>query len=104
MTSKSASRAAVLARYDAPLEIREFPLPGSIEHGAALVKVDMAGVCGTDVHLWHGQLPIPLPVILGHETAGRIVALGAGLETDWTGKRLAHGDRVTWSSSITCGE
>ncbi len=97
------SRAAVLARYDAPLEIREFPLP-SPEAGAVLVKVEMAGVCGTDVHLWHGQLPIPLPVILGHETVGRIEQLGAGPATDWTGKRLAAGDRITWSSSITCGE
>lgn len=98
------SRAAVLSQYDAPLEIRKFPLPESVEPGAALVKVEMAGVCGTDVHLWHGQLPIPLPVILGHETAGRIVELGAGLESDWTGGRLAPGDRITWSSSIICGE
>jgi threonine dehydrogenase-like Zn-dependent dehydrogenase len=64
----------------------------------------MAGICGTDVHLWLGQLPIPIPVILGHETAGRIAALGAGVENDWRGKPLREGDRVCWASSIACGE
>src|SRR5262249_4515697 len=64
----------------------------------------MAGICGTDIHLWLGQLPIPLPVILGHESAGRIEELGPGLEKDWRGNSLAVGDRITWASSITCGE
>ena len=98
------ARAAVLTNYEAPLEIREFPLPQSIEPGAALVRVKLAGICGTDVHLWHGQLPIPLPVILGHETVGVIEELGEGLRADWTGKPLSVGDRIGWSSSINCGE
>ena len=54
----------------------------------------MAGICGTDVHLWKGELPITLPVILEHETAGRIEALGDGVEQDWTGQPLRVGDRV----------
>ena len=98
------SRAAVLTNYDAPLEIKEFPLPQTIEPGAALVRVKLAGICGTDVHLWHGQLPIPLPVILGHETVGVIEELGHELTADWTGKTLAVGDRIGWSSSINCNE
>lgn len=97
-------RAAVLARFEQPLEIREYPVPSSLPAGAALVRVEMAGICGTDVHLWHGQLLIPVPVILGHETVGRIDALGQGLERDWRGEPLAAGDRVTWASSIVCGE
>jgi len=64
----------------------------------------MAGVCGTDVHLWKGQLPIPLPVILGHEATGVIKNLGEGLSRDWAGQPLKPGQRVTWSSSIVCGE
>jgi threonine dehydrogenase-like Zn-dependent dehydrogenase len=72
--------------------------------GEALVRVEMAGICGTDVHLWKGELPIPLPVILGHETVGRIERLGEGLEKDWSGQELHVGDRITWASSITCGE
>jgi threonine dehydrogenase-like Zn-dependent dehydrogenase len=43
-------------------------------------------------------------VILGHETVGRIALLGDGLERDWRGEPLAVGDRVTWASSVTCGE
>ncbi len=79
------------------------PLPEEVYPGAALVKTEMAGICGTDVHLWKGQLPIALPIILGHETVGRIVKLGDGLERDWTGQKLGVGDRVTWNSTTSCG-
>lgn len=100
----STVRAAVLSAFEQPLEIREYPVPSAVEPGEALVRVEMAGICGTDVHLWLGQLSIPLPVILGHETAGLLEELGEGLEKDWRGNRLNRGDRVCWASSITCGE
>lgn len=100
----SSVKAAVLAKYQQPLELREYPAVDNLAPGEALVRVEMAGICGTDVHLWLGQLPIPLPVILGHETAGRIETLGPGLDKDWRGNPLQVGDRVTWASSITCGE
>jgi threonine dehydrogenase-like Zn-dependent dehydrogenase len=96
-------RATVLETFNAPLVTREYPLP-SPEHGAALVRTEMAGICGTDVHLWKGELPINLPVILGHETVGRITELGAGLETDWSGQPLGIGDRVAWTSATSCGK
>jgi threonine dehydrogenase-like Zn-dependent dehydrogenase len=96
--------AAVLTRFEAPLEIQQFPDPPAPGPGEAIVEVDLAGICGTDVHLWLGQLPITLPVILGHETAGRLIALGDGLKADWTGQPLLNGDRITWASSIVCGE
>lgn len=97
------AKAAVMPEFNQPLEIRQYPLPEEIEPGAALVKVEMAGICGTDVHLWKGQLPIPRPVILGHETVGTIVKLGQGLETDWTGTPLQTGDRVGWYAGRLCG-
>ena len=97
-------RAAVLAAFQKPLEVRQYPRPQSLEPGSALARVQMAGICGTDVHLWLGQLPIPVPVILGHETVGRIAAMGSGLERDWRGEPLAVGDRITWASSTVCGE
>ncbi len=97
------AKAAVLAAYHQPLDLREYPVPDSLAPGEALVRVEMAGICGTDVHLWLGQLNIPIPVVLGHETVGRIEALGSGLETDWRGAPLREGDRVTWASSIVCG-
>ncbi|MFN0169825.1 MAG: zinc-binding dehydrogenase [Bryobacteraceae bacterium] len=96
-------QAAVLAAFEQPLEIRDYPEITSLDPGEALVDVEMAGICGTDVHLWLGQLPIQLPVVLGHETVGRLVSLGRGLDTDWRGGPLQVGDRITWASSIVCG-
>ena len=96
-------RAAVLREFEQPLEIRTYPDPQA-GPGEAVVRVQMAGICGTDVHLWLGQLPIPKPVILGHETVGVIEQLGPGLEKDWRGETLRMGDRVCWASSISCGE
>ena len=96
-------KAAVLVEYEKPLEVREYPRIEKVGPGEVLVRVELAGICGTDVHLWLGQLAIPLPVILGHEAAGRVEVLGEGLSEDWRGRPLAVGDRVTWASSVTCG-
>lgn len=102
--SERKSEAAVLIEYKQPLQARRYPVPESVGEGEALVRIEMAGICGTDVHLWRGELPIPLPVILGHETVGRIEKLGAGLTKDWRGLPVDVGDRITWTSSIVCGE
>jgi threonine dehydrogenase-like Zn-dependent dehydrogenase len=98
------AQASVLEQFKAPLQLRQFALPSTPEPGAALIRTEMAGICGTDVHLWKGELPITLPVILGHETVGRIEQLGDGLDRDWTGLPLKLGDRVTWNSSTSCGQ
>ena len=100
----SSGKAVILDQFKAPLKLREYPLPERLDAGAALVQTEMAGICGTDVHLWQGELPIKLPVILGHETVGRIQKLGAGLTKDWSGQPLKVGDRVTWNSAISCGK
>ena len=92
-----------MSGFNQPLEIREYPVPDLIEAGAALVRVEMAGVCGTDIHLWKGQLPIPRPIILGHETVGVVERIGKNLETDWSGSPLREGDRITWSAGMSCG-
>jgi D-arabinose 1-dehydrogenase-like Zn-dependent alcohol dehydrogenase len=97
------ARASVLENFKSPLALRDFELP-SLEAGAALIRTEMAGICGTDVHLWKGELKINLPVILGHETVGRIEQLGEGLTQDWNGQALSVGDRVTWTSTISCGK
>jgi threonine dehydrogenase-like Zn-dependent dehydrogenase len=97
------ARASVLETFKSELVLKNFELP-PLEPGAALVRTEMAGICGTDVHLWKGELKINLPVILGHETVGRIEQLGPGLERDWNGKPLAVGDRITWTSTHSCGK
>ena len=76
-------KAAVLNEFKTPIVVREFSLLQSVDPGGALVRVQMAGVCGTDVHLWKGQLPIPRPNILGHETVGIIEQCGETLKQDW---------------------
>lgn len=98
------AKAAILEEFNTPLRICDYPLPDKLEPGAFLVKTEMAGICGTDVHLWQGELPIELPVILGHETVGRIEAVGEGVTEDWNGTPIQVGDRITWNSAISCGE
>lgn len=92
----------MLKSFGAPVEIESFDAPDP-EPGALLVEVAFGGICGTDVHLQAGRLPMPTPVILGHEAVGTVAALGAGVSEDALGAPLRVGDRVTWASSIACG-
>ena len=97
-------KAAVLVEYGRPLEIQEVAIP-EIGPGAILVKVLLAGICGTDVHQQRGELTIksPLPNIQGHETIGRIVKLGEGRVKDAAGEEIKVGDRIMWAHA-DCGE
>lgn len=92
-----------MTRFNEPIETRVFPLPERVADGDLLVRVDLAGMCGTDVHLHAGQLPIPLPMILGHESVGTIAEMPAPRK-DWVGRDLSVGDRVTWSVGLWCDE
>ncbi|MDP8977186.1 MAG: zinc-binding dehydrogenase [Actinomycetota bacterium] len=98
---RASSRAVVLEEFERDVAMRELDVPDP-EPGAVVARVDYGGVCGTDVHLRHGRLPIPVPVVLGHEAVGRVEALGEGLDRDALGRPLAQGDRIGWSSSIAC--
>lgn len=71
--------------------------------GEALVEVELATVCGSDVHTTRGDRPAPAPLVLGHEQVGRVVAVGDGaVRAD--GSPLELGDRVVWSVAVSCGE
>ncbi len=98
------SKAAVIAEYNKPYEFREFSIP-KVEPGALLVKVEMAGVCGTDVHQMHGKLGVKpqLPVIPGHESIGRIVKIGEARTLDCSGEPVQEGDRIMWAH-VSCGK
>jgi threonine dehydrogenase-like Zn-dependent dehydrogenase len=96
------SRAVVLERFGEPLVIRDFPVP-SAPAGGLIVATAFGGVCGTDLHLHRGHLPIPTPLVLGHEGLGYVAELGAGTQVDANGARLSVGDAVMWASSISCG-
>jgi len=96
------AQAAVMDAFNTPIAVRDFPLPGELASGDVLVQITMAGVCGTDVHLHQGQLNVPLPLIMGHETVGVVAATG-GPVSDWLGEPLHVGDRVSWTVGMPCG-
>lgn len=83
-------------------EVKEFPVP-ELNDNDILVKVEGAGVCGTDVHEWKMDPFGLIPVALGHEGTGEIVYLGKNIHTDTAGKPLKVGDKLV-TSVISCGE
>ncbi|HPS02220.1 MAG TPA: alcohol dehydrogenase catalytic domain-containing protein [Candidatus Sumerlaeota bacterium] len=68
------------------LEIQDRPtlVPGA---GEAVLDVHLAGVCGTDLALYSGDYPVPLPLVLGHEFVGRVASVGAGADPALVGRR-----------------
>ena len=83
----------------APLDIRliESPRP-SPGPGEILIAVACVGICGSDLHAYHGRHPfISLPVVPGHEFAGTVVAVGSDVDD------FAPGQRVTVEPSLVCG-
>lgn len=97
MTGKT-SKAAVLVDYGR-LELQEFPLP-KIGPREGLMRIEMAGVCGSDPHWFHGRVKLPaLPMILGHEILGRIAAIGEEAAATYG---IKVGDRVVVEGSVHC--
>ncbi len=87
-----------------PFEIREYPVadPGPDE---ILVKLTLASVCGSDLHMWRGETP-PLqrpPGVPGHEMTGVVAKLGRNRRVDTLGRPLKEGDRVAFAYFIPCG-
>ncbi|WEV23815.1 zinc-binding dehydrogenase [Streptomyces sp. 71268] len=103
MDFPSSTRAAVLSTHGAGLDLTDLPLPAKAEPGAAVVRIVCTTLCGTDIEIWSGKMTFPgmLPMVLGHEMIGEIVAIGEGTR-DALGRELSVGDRIGWSES-TCG-
>ena len=85
-------KAVVMENVREPLVVREFPDP-QIGPKDALVRVEACGVCRSDWHLWQGDLSwvgfeLPLPVVLGHEWAGTVEAVGDDVEHIRPGQRV----------------
>lgn len=79
------------------LEITDMPLPNP-GLGEVLVRVEACGICGSDVHGLDGSTGrrIP-PIVMGHEAAGTVESVGEGVT------QFAKGDRVTFDSTVYCG-
>ncbi|HJU89826.1 MAG TPA: zinc-binding dehydrogenase [Gemmatimonadaceae bacterium] len=94
--------AAVFPAPLAPIELRDIPLP-KLEQGAALLRTMYSEVCGTDVHLYHGRLGVPFPIIPGHVSVG-VVSDMRGPIRDVHGEEIREGDVVTFLDvHETCG-
>jgi alcohol dehydrogenase len=90
-------RAVVFDAYGGAAAVRDVPDPAPAAHGV-VVKVEATGLCRSDWHGWVGHdESIALPHVPGHELAGRVVELGAGVE------RWSIGDRVTVPFVCACG-
>lgn len=102
-------KAAVMFE-DGRIEIKEFPYP-RLNEDTAILKMEMAGICGTDKHMYHGDAKIPgkykgspFPNIPGHEDVGVINEIGekAARVLEVGGKILKEGDRVVPACDILC--
>ncbi len=80
------------------LEIAELPLP-AVGPEEVLVRVEACGICGSDVHGFDGSTGrrVP-PIVMGHEAAGTVAAIGADVS------KYSNGDRVTFDSTVYCGK
>ena len=94
------SKAAVFVGPLKPLEIRDFAVP-EVGPGAVLVQMQMAAVCGSDIHRWHNP-DAKGPMILGHENVGVVAQMCAGVTTDAMGQALKEGDRIVFRAA-PCG-
>jgi L-iditol 2-dehydrogenase len=96
-TGSQIMKALLLSQYN-QLELTDVPAPEA-GAGELLVRVAACGICGSDVHGYDGSSGrrIP-PIIMGHEAAGVVASVGEGAEG------FEAGDRVTFDSTIYCGE
>ncbi len=90
-------KAMLLSQYK-HLEVVDMPKP-EVGDNDLLVEVRACGICGSDIHGWDGSSGrrIP-PLVMGHEAAGVVAAVGADVAN------FKVGDRVTFDSTVSCGQ
>ena len=89
-------RAAVLNEYNKPLEIEELQDP-PLGPNDVRVQIDASGVCHSDLTVQKGKVPMPTPIVLGHEGSGTILEVGKEVT------RVKKGDTVIASFMPACG-
>lgn len=101
MATLTARCAVVSPTPRSPITIRPFkvgPPPADSIH----VKTILAGICGTDPHLWMGDRELRAPIVLGHEGIGKVVSMNPTVVTDHAGQPLHEGDIVCWTGIRPC--
>jgi 2-desacetyl-2-hydroxyethyl bacteriochlorophyllide A dehydrogenase len=86
--------------FQAPGDIRvdEVAEPELLASDDAIVRVEASGICGSDLHIYHGRVQIEPGFVIGHEYVGEVVAAGDEVS------RVAVGDRVLGTYGTACGE
>jgi len=106
MATTPTARANLLMEPNGSFFVGEYPIPDPAP-GSVLMKVELCGVCGTDVHTWHASqeaVGCEYPISLGHEISGTVAALGQGKTRDTIGRSLQVGDRIGVCPAIHCGQ
>ncbi|MDC7228322.1 MAG: alcohol dehydrogenase catalytic domain-containing protein [Spirochaetales bacterium] len=94
--SNKMKQAVMTAPKTIKFEQVDIPSPGP---GEVQINIKRIGVCGSDIHVYHGLHPYTsYPIVQGHETAGEVTAIGEGV----TG--IKHGDKVTPEPQVFCGK
>ncbi|HVW46868.1 MAG TPA: alcohol dehydrogenase catalytic domain-containing protein [Solirubrobacterales bacterium] len=85
--------------FQAPGEVRvdEVPAPVLEHPDEAIIAVEASGVCGSDLHIFHGRVPVDPGTVIGHEYVGKVLAVGDGVT------RVGVGDRVLGCFLVACG-
>ncbi len=77
---------------------RDVPVPGKLKENEVLLRIQKIGVCGSDIHVYHGQHPAtPYPVVQGHEFSAVVEEVGANV------KSISPGMRATARPQLVCG-
>jgi 2-desacetyl-2-hydroxyethyl bacteriochlorophyllide A dehydrogenase len=86
--------------FQAPgvVSVEERPEPELIDPDDAIVRIEATGVCGSDLHIYHGRVQIEPGFTIGHEYVGTVIAAGDAVT------RVAVGDRVLGCFQTACGE
>jgi 2-desacetyl-2-hydroxyethyl bacteriochlorophyllide A dehydrogenase len=86
--------------FQAPGEVRvdEVTEPQLLAPDDAIVRVEASGICGSDLHIYHGRVQIEPGFVIGHEFVGEVIAAGDEVT------RVALGDRVLGTYATACGE
>ncbi|MER8037324.1 zinc-binding dehydrogenase [Streptomyces hydrogenans] len=93
--------AAVWSGPDSGFALVTQPRP-ELAPGEVLVRIELATICGSDVHTISGDRPTPLPTVLGHEAVGVVEEVAGSVRTV-DGRAVEPGLRVTWTIGTSCG-
>jgi threonine dehydrogenase-like Zn-dependent dehydrogenase len=91
VTEFGTGRSAIFRGTERDFDLVEHPVEAP-QPGALLLRMELAGICGTDVHMY--ETGTPKPMAFGHENSGMIIALGNDVTTDYSGRPIKEGDRI----------